>query len=221
LIFIGLNNRKENMKHPKLLYPFVVNSNWSKTRVIESYSQFSYTDSGKDILDLSLGNAGCFMLGFNRKDIIDYVSEQMLKNPFVSGEYMTTNEAVLNLSEKLFDLSNGYKSLFTLSGSDAVESAIKLATMYNPDRQKIIGFQSSYHGSTFLVSSIGSIPEMTQHWGKHINCCVLPSFDIELIRKEISDANCIVIESCSWNNGLDSCLMNFGKNLELYVQKIM
>lgn len=190
------------MNSPKLLYPFAINSDLSKSRVIDYYKQFGYSDDGKDILDLSLGNAGCFLLGFNRQDIITHVSEKMSINPFVSGEYMTTNSDVLELSQKLYELSSGYRSIFSLSGSDSLESAIKIASMYNPGKRKIIGFKDSYHGSTFLSSSVGDIDYMTQYWGKYEHCCVLPECDLELIKKEIKDACCLIIESCSWNNGL-------------------
>lgn len=201
------------MLNPKLLYPFAVNSDLSKTRVIDSYNRFSYNDSGKDILDLSLGNAGCFLLGFDRKDIIEYVSSKMSESPFVSGEYMTTNPYVLELTERLYQLSGGYRSIFSLSGSDSLEGAIKIASMVNPERKKIIGFKNSYHGSTFLSSSIGGIDYMTQYWGKYENCCVLDNCDIESIKLEIKDACCLIIETCSWNNGLITYPKEFWKEL--------
>jgi adenosylmethionine-8-amino-7-oxononanoate aminotransferase len=189
------------MINPKILYPFSVNNDPSGTKIITRYNKFSYTDNDKDILDLSLGNCGSFMLGFDRLDIIEFVSNKMKDNPFVSGEFMTTNDTVLELSERLYHLSGGYRSMFSLSGSDAVEGAIKLAAIKNPDRKKIVGIKNSYHGSTFLSSSIGDIGYMTKNWGRHSNC-VAVNCDIKNIEEELSDAMCFVIESCSWNNGL-------------------
>ena len=129
------------MINPKILYPFSVNNDPSGTKIITRYNKFSYTDNDKDILDLSLGNCGSFMLGFDRLDIIEFVSNKMKDNPFVSGEFMTTNDTVLELSERLYHLSGGYRSMFSLSGSDAVEGAIKLAAIKNPDRKKIVGIK--------------------------------------------------------------------------------
>ena len=189
--------------NPKILYPFSLHNDLSKTRVIDSYRKFSYIDSDKDVLDLSLGNCGCFMLGFDRNDVIEYVSTKMLSNPFVSGEFMTTNPDVLALSEKLYQLSGGYRSMFSLSGSDAIEGAIKLAAIKNPSRNKIVGINNAYHGSTFISSSIGNVDYMVKYWGRHVHCRSVDC-DLASIEKELPDALCFVIETCSWNNNLET-----------------
>jgi len=63
------------------------------------------------------------------------------------------------MSDTLFQMT-GYKSIFALSGSDANEGAIKLASAYQKlvgehKRTKIVCFENSYHGSTFLNYNMG------------------------------------------------------------------
>lgn len=199
------------MNDPKLLFPFSYNNDFSEIRKIDRYIEFGFIENEKDYIDLSLGNCGCFMLGFNRSDIIEYVSKKMLENPFVSGEFLTTNSDVLKLTEKLYDISNGYKSIFSLSGSDAIEGSIKLAKLYHKskgsNRNKIIGLKDSYHGSTYLTGSIGNLNYMTNYFGSHDNCISIPiniseNEILERISLVANNSICLIIESCSWHNFL-------------------
>jgi adenosylmethionine-8-amino-7-oxononanoate aminotransferase len=191
------------MENLKLLFPFNYNTDHSNTRKIDKYTQFGFKEGNNDLIDLSLGACGCFLLGFDRKDIIQHVTEQMLSNPFVGGEYMTTNQSVIDLTNKLYNLSGGYRSIFSLSGSDAVEGAIKLAQMYHTAngnaRKYVLGIKDSYHGSTYLTSSIGQLSYMNSEPADV--CIALPSDKIIDFIKN-NNVSCLVIETCSWTKGL-------------------
>jgi len=65
------------MKNLKLLFPFNYNYDHSNARKIDNYTRFGFVENGKDLIDLSLGSCGCFLLGFDRKDIIHYVADKM------------------------------------------------------------------------------------------------------------------------------------------------
>jgi acetylornithine/succinyldiaminopimelate/putrescine aminotransferase len=196
------------MENLKLLFPFNQNTSHQNARKIDRYVQYGFIENEKSILDLSLGNCGCFMLGFNRLDIIDYVAEQMKKNPFVSGEYMTTNQAVINLTEKLYDLSGGYRTIFSLSGSDAIEGAVRLAQLYN-GRNKFLGFVNSYHGCTYMSSSISDSKYITNVFGKDTKC-ITSDYNLESITDDLC---AVVIETSSWQNGLRDPGVEFWEGL--------
>lgn len=199
------------MSDPKLVFPYSINFPRDNMRGISHHTRFGYYDTNGDHkIDLSLGSAGCFLIGFDRKDIIQKVTEKMNVLPFTSGEYMTTNNDILELTERLFSMSNGYRSIFTLSGSDAVEGAIKVASMYHAANGKrkhaLIGFENSYHGSTYLSSSVSGAYYITEKFGKQKDC-YLTSYDIESIEsliKEIGSENisAMIAETCSWQDGL-------------------
>lgn len=191
----------------KLIFPYAVNSS-QPVRVIKEYTEFGFIENGKELLDLSLGNCGCFPLGFKRHDIIDRVTEQMKAMSFCSGEFYTTNPAVLELSDRLYNMSGGYRSVFSLSGSDAIEGALRLAQLHN-GRNKFLGFKKSYHGSTYLSSSVSDATYMTDFFGKDPRC-VVSDYNLDMITDELC---AVVIETSSWQNGLYDPGTDFWKSL--------
>jgi adenosylmethionine-8-amino-7-oxononanoate aminotransferase len=191
----------------KLIFPYATND-VVNVRQITEYTKFGFKQGTHELLDLSLGNCGCFPLGFKEQDIIDEVTEQMSKLPFCSGEFYTTNQAVLELGDKLYDLSGGYRSVFALSGSDAIEGAIRLAQLYNR-RNKFLGFTRSYHGSTYMSSSVSDATYMTDFYGKDPRC-IISDYNLDSITDELC---AVVIETSSWQNGLYDPGQDFWKGL--------
>lgn len=215
--------------NPKILFPFTENNNNSAYNTITRYTKFGYVKDGKDFLDTSLGSCGSFMLGFDRTDIVDYVNAQAKEIPFVSGEYLSTTGAVLELSQTLYELTGGYYSFFSLSGSDAVEGAVKLASLYhqaqgNTTKTKIIGITESYHGSTYLSSSISGGSFMTRTLGRSDLCesvyrddngdVLLNNIKEKIYALDASNISCLVIESCSWLGGVTPYDNKFWKALK-------
>jgi len=198
----------------KLIFPYAINST-QQIRKIEQYTKFGFYSQGKELIDLSLGNCGCFPLGFQRQDIIDTVNRQMSDMPFCSGEFFTTNDSVIELSERLFEISGGFRSVFALSGSDAIEGALRLAQLYHlqkgNNRNKFLGFVKSYHGSTYLSSSVSDATYMTNFFGKDERC-VLSDYNLDDIT---SDLTAVVIETASWQNGLKDLGEEFWRNLRI------
>ena len=180
----------------KLIFPYAVNKDVT-VRNITAYTEYGFLENGNDLIDLSLGNCGCFPLGFKRKDIVDRVTEQMKDMPFCSGEFYTTNASVIELSDRLYNMSGGYRSVFALSGSDAIEGALRIAQLYNR-RNKFLGFTKSYHGSTYLSSSVSDATYMTDFYGKDPRC-VISDYNLDLITDDLC---AVVIETSSWQNGL-------------------
>lgn len=181
----------------KHLYPFSRNTNIN-LKTIKSFTDYGFIDENNvEIIDLGLGSSGCFPLGFKRTDIIDYVNEQLKLMPFCQSDFNTTNDSVEQLSNKLYELSGGYDSIYSMSGSDSIEGAIKLAKLYNPERNTILGFANSYHGSTYMSASVSGSTYLTDTFGKHPDCKIFNSLD------DINDNTlAVIIETCSWQNGL-------------------
>jgi adenosylmethionine-8-amino-7-oxononanoate aminotransferase len=179
-----------------IIFPYASN-NTQPIRKIEQYTDYGFIENGNEYLDLSLGACGCFPLGFKRNDIVEAVAKRMIDNPFCGGEFYTTNDAVIELTDRIANMSGGYKTAFALSGSDAVEGALRLAQMYNK-RNKFLGFSNSYHGSTYLSSSVSDATYMTNTFGKDTRC-VISDYTLD----NITDDLCaVVVETASWQNGL-------------------
>lgn len=201
----------------KAMFPYAFNNDLSNVRSINKYQQFGFVENGRDYIDLSMGNCGCFTLGFERTDIIKNVSKRMTELPFCSGEFLTTNDSVQELATKLYNLSNGYRSIFSLSGSDAVEGAIRVAQLYHigkeQQRTQIIGFDNSYHGSTYLSSSVSDTYDMHNLYGRDFKCTTI-SRTVEDLDRDWSNTICVIIETSSWQDGLKPINKEFWSKLK-------
>jgi adenosylmethionine-8-amino-7-oxononanoate aminotransferase len=181
---------------------------------------------GKKIIDSLLG-FGCYTLGFNRHDIIDYVCENLkTKRPEIaedlSGvrENNMLNDVTFELTDELYWMTGGYKSFFALSGSDANEGAIKLASAYhdlkgNTHKKNIVSFKDSFHGSTFLTQGLSSSIIINPYYTLEKYSFVKNidrTFDVNEI--DWKNVSCIVVESRSWTNHLEEDSMDFWKKLD-------
>ena len=117
---------------------------------------YIYPEDGKRILDFSsqLMNVN---IGHGNPRITKAVSTQMEKLSFVYPGMATDVRG--ELGKKLAEITPGNltKALFTISGAEGIENAIKLARMYT-GRHKIISHYRAYHGATYGASSVGGDP---------------------------------------------------------------
>lgn len=195
----------------KLVFPFSLNNNPGDIKDFESTTRFGYKHQGQDLIDLSLGSCGCFPMGFDRIDFIDNVSTSLAKFPFLSGDFTTTNSHILELSDNFYNISNGYRSIFGINGSNAVEAAIKVVQYYRNQtgskKELLLGFENSYHGSTYMSSSISGSTYFHNDLGRNSKCRTLAYGSISDIKRQIDllgseNISCLIIETCSWQNGL-------------------
>ncbi|MCI0799154.1 MAG: aspartate aminotransferase family protein, partial [Chloroflexi bacterium] len=97
---------------------------------------------------------------YGRTEIADAAYAQMLKLTYMPMG--TTTEPTIQLAEKIASITPGDLSrcFFTSGGSEAVETAMKLARAYfkrvgEPTRFKFISRKGSYHGATFGTLALG------------------------------------------------------------------
>jgi len=93
-------------------------------------------------------------IGYGHPRLIEAIKRQMDVNPYTPRRF--TDEAVVALADKLVEISpDGLgKILLTCSGSDAIETSLKLARAIT-NRHKIVSFWDSYHGGNFGALSVG------------------------------------------------------------------
>lgn len=116
-----------------------------------------YDYEGKEYIDL-LSSASSSNIGYGNEEIAEAVKEQMLKLSQMAMVYFPCKEPV-EYAEKLIELypgDNNKKVLFSTTGSEGIDAAMKLAKAYT-GRNKIISFNGSYHGSTFGAMSVSAI----------------------------------------------------------------
>ena len=107
-------------------------------------------------------------VGHGRQELADVAAEQMSKLSFANPFAYATPPAV-DLADKLATLtpSTINKFYFVNSGSEAVETAIRMAKQYHYNhgdskRYKIISRIGSYHGTTLGALSVNGSPMMNR-----------------------------------------------------------
>jgi adenosylmethionine-8-amino-7-oxononanoate aminotransferase len=107
---------------------------------------------GKRYLD-GLAALFCAQLGYGRQDLIDAATEQMTKLAFATN-WGWSHQPALDLARAISDRFPGDLDhvFFVSSGSEAVETAMKLAIQYHRSngefRTKFISRHYAYHGTT-------------------------------------------------------------------------
>lgn len=137
---------------------------WSKLPVIVSGEGCYVTDDrGNSYVD---GLAGLFttQVGHGRTELADAAHRQMRELGFFPN-WSFQHPRSLELAEKLAEIAPGELSgtFFVSSGSEAVETVIKLARQYHKvngeaERYKIISRKIAYHGTTMGALSVTGLP---------------------------------------------------------------
>ncbi|MEN6467118.1 MAG: aspartate aminotransferase family protein [Syntrophaceae bacterium] len=114
---------------------------------------YIYDTDGKQYLDGS-GGAAVVLIGHGIKEIRQAMLEQAERISFTHGTHFTS-EPAMKLADKLTAMapSRLNRVYFVSGGSEAVETAVKMARQYQVDRGagtkfKVISRWTSYHGNT-------------------------------------------------------------------------
>lgn len=95
-------------------------------------------------------------IGHGHPSVIKAIKQQLDDLQYIMPKFLVTSR--IKLAKKLAEITPGNlsKSFFTCGGSEAVESAIKIAKEYTT-RFKVISLWGGYHGSTYGAMSVTGI----------------------------------------------------------------
>ena len=123
-------------------------------------------ENGKTYIE-GMSGLWCASLGFSERRLVDAAARQMAELPYNQTFLGRSHGTTIDLAERLLSLSPVPMSriLFASSGSEANDTAVKLAWYYNnaegrPERRKIIGRRNGYHGTTVATTSLSGIPDL-------------------------------------------------------------
>ena len=164
----GLGERGESAQMPgveNLMLHFTPYAeDWSKLPVIVSGEGCYVTDDkGDTYID---GLAGLFttQVGHGRTELAEAAATQMKELGFFPN-WSFQHPRSLELAAKIAEIAPGdlNSTFFVSSGSEAVESVIKLARQYHKangeaTRYKVISRQIAYHGTTMGALSVTGLP---------------------------------------------------------------
>ncbi|HBV75908.1 MULTISPECIES: aspartate aminotransferase family protein [Vibrio] len=140
-------------------------------RIITGGKGIRITDSeGIELID---GFAGlyCVNIGYGREEMAEAIYEQAKKLAYYHTYVGHTNEALIELSDRILKMApeGMSKVYYGLSGSDANETQLKLVWYYNnarglPRKKKIISRDRGYHGSSIASGSMTGLPIFHAHF---------------------------------------------------------
>jgi putrescine aminotransferase len=158
------------------LHPFTDHKSLhaGKTRIITGANGVFLTDSdGNRLLD---GMAGlwCVAAGYGRPELVAAAAAQMAKLPYYNTFFKTTNEPAASLAARLAAMTGLGHAFFACSGSEAVDTALRMARVYwqtvgKPGKKIILSREYGYHGSTTLGASAGGMVDMHRQAGDMTN----------------------------------------------------
>ena len=130
--------------------------------IVRGEGAYVYDEHDKRYLD-GLSALFCVNAGHGRAEIGEAAARQAEKLAFYTN-WSYAHPTAIELAERIAGLAPGdlNRVFFTSGGSEAVESAWKLARQYHklngdPLRTKIISRETAYHGTTFGALSITGI----------------------------------------------------------------
>ncbi|MBR6622380.1 MAG: aspartate aminotransferase family protein [Ruminococcus sp.] len=145
------------MNGTSVIYPLAnVNKTTQELHIKRGSGIYVYGSNGRRYLDL---NSGLWNVpfGYGDKEYTDAVSEQLSKLHYINMINFSSS-AITDLADDLIDFTDNdfEKVIFTCSGSESVECAIKIARkyMYLSDRKDcktILSMDMSYHGTTYAA----------------------------------------------------------------------
>ncbi len=176
------------MNERKVLWKaFTANRDFNKDPKIfvKSDGMYYTKEDGKEVLD-GLAGLWCCNLGNNHRKVVDAIVNQA-QQMYFCPPFQLGNDLELELANEIKSLApKGLNHIFfTNSGSESVESALKMALAYQKSRGKgskniIIGREHSYHGVNFGGISVGGLVNNKRDYNNQIKTTHIPTIlDIE------------------------------------------
>ena len=156
--------------------PFTANRQFkANPRLVKSADgmYFTLTD-GRKLLD-GIAGLWCCNAGHNRPRIVEAIRKQAGELDY-SPAFQMGHPKQFELAERLAGHMPGdlNKIFFTNSGSEAVDTALKMALAYHRirgegQRTRLIGREKGYHGVNFGGMSVGGMPLNRKMFGTMLN----------------------------------------------------
>jgi len=180
---------------PAFLHPFARPTKDDFVSIVRGQGALVYDAQGKEYVD---GMAALWYVnaGHGRSEIADAVAAQMTTLAAYSCFDPFTNPAADALCERIAALATPVdepRVFLTCSGSEAVDSAIKLARVAqvlggHPERTMVISRTYAYHGVTFGGLSAQGLPANQQGFGPLLDGFVnVPSNDLEAMSLALAE----------------------------------
>ena len=146
------------------LYPFTDPRSGPPRVIVEGRGCWVTDEEGNRFLDAVAG-LWCTALGWGDEELVEAAASQMRRLAFYHSFKGRAAEPTERLAETLVPMLPGDLShvFFGTSGSDAVETAVKIAQFYQnargkPEKKRIVARHGAYHGSGAVSFGLTGLP---------------------------------------------------------------
>jgi len=168
------SNSNPNLEH--FWMPFTAKRQFQQQPRMMDQAEGMYYQStdGRAILD---GTSGlwCCNAGHGRHQITEAVSKQLTKMDYAPS-FQLGHPIAFELAERLTTMAPAHLNhvFFTNSGSESVDTALKIALAYQRlrgqgERQRFIGREKGYHGTGFGGISVGGMSNNRKYFGNALS----------------------------------------------------
>ena len=170
-----------------------------------------WDQQGKEYVDFA-GGIAVTALGHCHPALVAALHEQGEKLWHTSNVF--TNEPALRLGRKLVDATFADRVVFMNSGTEANETAFKLAR-HSPYKTKIIAFHNAFHGRSLFTVSVGGQPKYSDGFGpKPADIVHVPFNDLHAVKAVMDDHTCaVVVEPIQGEGGVTAATPEFLQGL--------
>ncbi len=176
-----------------------------------------WDQQGKEYVDFA-GGIAVTALGHCHPALVEALKTQGETLWHTSNVF--TNEPALRLARKLIDATFAERVLFMNSGTEANETAFKLAryyasTRHSPYKTKIIAFHNAFHGRSLFTVSVGGQPKYSDGFGpKPADIVHVPFNDLHAVKAVMDDHTCaVVVEPIQGEGGVTAATPEFLQGL--------
>ncbi len=175
------------MTLPAYLHPFCKPSREDFVTIERGEGSVVWDTDGNEYID-AMASLWCVAAGHGRREIIDAVTEQMTRLATYQTFEPFANEPADRVCDDIVARAPvpGSRVFLTNSGSEAVDSALKLARLSHaragrPERTLVLSRGRGYHGVTFGGMAAQGLPPNQADFGPHVEGFHnLPPDDIEI-----------------------------------------
>ena len=176
-----------------------------------------WDQQGKEYVDFA-GGIAVTALGHCHPALVETLKSQGETLWHISNVF--TNEPALRLARKLIDATFAERVVFMNSGTEANETAFKLAryyasTRHSPHKSKIIAFHNAFHGRSLFTVTVGGQPKYSDGFGpKPADIIHVPFNDLHAVKAVMDDHTCaVVVEPIQGEGGVTAATPEFLQGL--------
>ncbi len=179
---------------PAFLHPYAHPAREDFIEIVRGVGAVVEDSNGRSYID-AMASLWYTNIGHGRREMVDAVTAQMGQIAAYHCFEPFTNAPADGLAARIVELApmGDARVFFTSSGSEAVDSAIKLARVAHdlagqPERDLVISRSRAYHGVTYGGLSAQGLPANQEGYGPFVDGMVnLPADDLEAVALFMAD----------------------------------